>query len=95
MGLGSTTEGESKEVEEKVNVKKLQAVLDGVQFQFSELRQLLENYHQQLQAMQGLYFTLEKQLQGFEDARIRELTLRVNGGPTERGDFDRPSNEGN
>lgn len=95
MSFGSTTEGENEEVKKEVNVKKLQAVIDGLNFRIDEQNQRLDNFHEQLRAMQGLYFTLEGRLDGYEDARIRELTLKVNGGPTYHGDNDRPGDKGN
>ena len=86
MGMGSTTEGENEAVEEKVNVKKLQAVIDGLSFRINEQQQMLENFHEQIRAIHGLYMTQQGQLDGYERQRIAELTLKVNGGSTFRED---------
>lgn len=62
------------------------ATVEGVQTEISVLKQQLEMTHEQLRRLIGMYTTLRGEFDQFQAQRIKELTMRVNGGSTTPGD---------
>lgn len=67
------------------------ATVEGVLTQLSIVKQQLEMTHEQMQRLIGMYATLQGEFTQFKQQRIRELNVRVNGGPTTPEDIDGPS----
>ena len=99
MSFGSTKDEDPipKEEFEKLMVRKERATVHGVQQELEIVKQQLENCHEQMRVLVGLYGTLQQQFEAFNRQRVQELNVRVNGGPTgpTHGDLDRSSNESN
>jgi len=54
----------------------------GVMAELSVVKQQLEMTHEQLRRLIGMYQTLQLEFTTFQRQRIKELTVRVNGGST-------------
>ena len=62
------------------------ATVEGVQTEIVVVKQQLEMTHEQLRRLIGMYQTLQNEFDQYKDQRVRELTMRVNGGSTTPGD---------
>lgn len=62
------------------------ATVQGVQTEITVLKQQLEMTHEQIRRLIGMYQTLQNEFTAFKEQRVRELTMRVNGGSTTPGD---------
>jgi len=60
----------------------------GIQTELSVLKQQLEMTHEQMRNLIGVYQTMRDEFDQFKQQRIKELTVRVNGGPTDHGSDD-------
>lgn len=58
------------------------ATVEGVRTEISVVKQQLEMTHEQLRRLIGMYGTLRAEFDQFQQQRIKELTVRVNGGST-------------
>lgn len=67
------------------------ATVQGCFNEMNILKQKMEHLYDRLDKMIALYGTVRNELQTLQEQRIKELTLRVNGGPTAHGIDDRPS----
>lgn len=56
--------------------------VDGVLTSLEVVKQQLEMTHEQMRRLIGMYTTLSDEFKQFREQRVRELNLRVNGGPT-------------
>ena len=63
-----------------------QATVEGVQTEIVIVKQQLEMTHEQLRRLIGMYQTLQNEFTQYKEQRIKELTMRVNGGSTTPGD---------
>jgi hypothetical protein len=54
----------------------------GVQAEISVLKQQLEMTHEQMRRLIGMYGTLRAEFDVFQQQRIKELNVRINGGST-------------
>ena len=64
------------------------ATVEGCLAEISVLKQQLEMTHEQLRRLIGMYGTLQEQFNQFQQQRIKELNVRVNGGSTSPEDMD-------
>lgn len=69
------------------------ATVQGCMNEMQVLKQKMEHLYDRLDKLIALYGTMQTQFQDFQEQRIKELTLRVGGGPTAHGTDDRPSSE--
>ena len=93
--FGNTSHDEdplSEEEMTKLLSKKEKATVQGLFNEVEIIKQKMETLHKQLQQTHGVIATINAQFQQFQEQRVKELNLRVNGGPTVNGDLDRPSN---
>lgn len=67
------------------------ATVHGLFNEVEILKQKMEKQYAKMSHLVQLYGTLQNQFQDFQIQRIKELNVRVNGGPTEHGPDDRPS----
>jgi hypothetical protein len=67
--------------------------VEGLMLEFDLLKQQFENNAEQLTKVIGLVMTLQGRIEAINEARVRELNIRVNHGPTEHGTNDQPSDE--
>lgn len=65
------------------------ATVQGVLSELEVVKQQLQNAHKQLRHLIGMYQTLQNQFQQFQQQRVAELNVKINGGPTDHG-YDRP-----
>ncbi|MCK5610502.1 hypothetical protein KAR91_51995 [Candidatus Pacearchaeota archaeon] len=63
------------------------ATVEGVLTELSVVKQQLEMTHEQLRRLIGMYQTLQGEFTQFKGQRIKELNVRVNGGPTSPEDM--------
>lgn len=64
------------------NVKQKAATVAGVAVENQILQQKMENLHEQMRRLIGLYQGLHNEFEQFKKQRVIELQARVNGGPT-------------
>ena len=64
------------------------ATVEGVMTEIKVLKQQLEMTHEQLRRLIGMYATLQEEFNQFRVQWHRELTVRVNTGPTTPEDLD-------
>ena len=64
------------------------ATVEGCLTEISVLKQQLEMTHEQMRRLIGMYGTLRDQFAQFQEQRIKELNVRVNGGSTTAEDID-------
>lgn len=85
--FGSTDEDPiPKEEIEKALGRRDQATLAGVIQEFGIVKQKMDNLHEQMRRLQGVFGNLLSRVEGLEKARVTDLQVRVNGGPTVRED---------
>ena len=92
--------GNMKEGYENLHTAKLslneKATVAGCIAEVQTCKQKMEMLHEQMQRLIGMYGTLQGEVDEFKAARIRELTLKVNGGSTTPedadGSYSKPSN---
>lgn len=85
--IGSTDVDPSDPIPKDViegNFRQKKATVEGVQLELAVVKQQLENAHEQMRKLIGLYQTLQAEFNGFKAQRAVELNAMVNGGPTER-----------
>ena len=70
------------EVIEKKMSQRDKLTLEGVMVEVQELREQVAQNQEQMRHLIGLYQTLQGQFEQFNQQRIRELQVKVNGGPT-------------
>lgn len=66
------------------------ASVEGVMAEIQVLKQQLEMTHEQMRRLIGMYSTLRGEFDQFQQQRIQELNVRVNGGSTTPEDIDGP-----
>jgi len=75
------------------------ATVQGVMTEIQILRSMFDKMSEQNARLIGMYQTLSNEFEQYRQARVRELTVRVNGGSTTPEDYDgdinRPGNAGN
>lgn len=59
-----------------------QATVEGVQSEIVVVKQQLEMAHEQMRTLISIYQTLQNEFTQFQQQRILELNVRVNGGST-------------
>jgi len=64
----------------------------GVMAELSVVKQQMEMTHEQLRRLIGMYQTLQGEFTQYKEQRIKELTVRVNGGSTTPEDCDGADN---
>lgn len=69
------------------------ATVQGLFNEVQIVKQKMEHLYERLDKLIGLYGTIQHQFQDFQIQRIKELNVRVNGGPTAHGTDDRPGTE--
>lgn len=73
--------------------KNEKATVEGCLQEMEILKQKMEHLYERLDKLIGLYGTLQNQFIVFQQQRVAELNVKVNGGPTAHGTDDRPSTE--
>ena len=63
-----------------------QGSVAGVMTELDVTRQKMENMHEQMQKLIGLYTTLQSEFTQYKQQRVAELQVKVNGGATSRED---------
>ena len=58
------------------------ATVQGVKTEISVVKQQMEMLHEQMRHLIGMYQTLQNEFDQVKAQRIKELTVRINGGPT-------------
>jgi len=58
------------------------ATVEGVKTEIVVLKQQMETTHEQMRRLIGMYQTLRGEFDVFQEQRIKELNVRVNGGST-------------
>ena len=85
MEVGSTDEDPITEEEMSQALgRRDKATLDGCLSELNIVKQKLDNCYGKLSRMTQLYGELLKQFNEFKVQRIKELNVKVNGGPTAR-----------
>jgi len=85
--FGSTEEDPiPKEEIERALGRRDKATLNGVLQEMDIVKQKIEHCYEKLHRMTALYMTMQGEFQQFREQRVKELTLRVNGGPTVKDD---------
>ena len=62
------------------------ASIEGVRTEINALKNQMETIKEQMTALLGLYGTLKNEFEQLQQQRIKELTLRMNGGSTVQDD---------
>ena len=65
-----------------------EATIEGVMVNQEALKQQLEMTHEQMRTLIHLYQTLLNRFNQFDEQRIKELNVRINGGSTTPEDYD-------
>jgi len=86
--LGSTDDGDpiEREAIEKRLTGAEAATVKGLALEMNILKQRMTALYEKLNRIHNTIATFSAQVRELEAARIRELSLKVNGGPTERED---------
>jgi division protein CdvB (Snf7/Vps24/ESCRT-III family) len=58
------------------------ATVDACMAEIEVMKQQLEMTHEQMRRLIGMYSTLRAEFDNFQQQRIKELTMKVNGGST-------------
>lgn len=64
------------------------ATVEGVMTEIQVLKQQLEMTHEQMRSLLGIYQNLSAEFAQYREQRIKELNVRINGGPTDHGSND-------
>jgi len=64
------------------------ATVEGISVEIQVLKQQLEMTHEQMRSLIHIYATLRDQFNAFNEQRIKELNVRVNGGSTTPEDME-------
>ena len=64
------------------------ATVEGVATEIEVLKQQMEMTHEQMRRLIGMYSTLKSEFEVYQQQRIKELNVRVNGGSTTAEDID-------
>lgn len=90
--FGSTNEADPIEVEEinKRLSKSEAATVQGLHTELEIVKQRMEHLYEKLERTHRLMGTINNTILELQRARVRELNVKVNGGPTDHGAYDRP-----
>ena len=64
------------------------ATVEGVRTEIEVVKQQLEMTHEQIRRLIGMYQTLQGEFTQYKEQRIKELSVRVNGGSTSPEDME-------